>query len=326
MARGAWADNVMETTTTTGTGTISLAGAVTGYRTFIAGLHDGAAVRFKIEAVDGNGVPTGEWEDVEGILTDASPDTLTRVKVYGSSNSGSLVSLSAGTKRVYLVRTASMHYPDDPIFNVFGVPDTAFEFDGSSLTGLTALSPTPDVEAAHTVIPGHYFLRNDATTTSAVGRYASASQPFTGITKLSDANPQGDYSRTGIFIGESTPGVMESCNYGVNSGSPVLGRTVAHYRYTNPTTYGAVANGGNNLYIQPPIYLAIRVNSGTSIDCLWSHNGYAWVKFVSARNPSITIGSCGLYLNSETAGATVVSAAFDFLRIWNSALTFPGVP
>lgn len=94
-------DRVKETTTTTGTGTVNLGGAVTGFRTFVSCVTSGATVRYLIETVD-----QSEWEVGEGVFTDATPDTLSRVTVYASSNSGSLVDFSAGTKNVSLVLTA----------------------------------------------------------------------------------------------------------------------------------------------------------------------------------------------------------------------------
>jgi hypothetical protein len=93
------ADRVMETSTTTGTGAFSLAGAVTGYRTFNVGIGVGPLVHYVIEAVDANSIPTGEWEVGEGYLSGSS--TLVRNKVIASSNSNALVNFSAGTKRVF---------------------------------------------------------------------------------------------------------------------------------------------------------------------------------------------------------------------------------
>ena len=95
-------DRVQDTTTTTGTGTINLgASCDTGYRTFVAAITTGATVRYLIISAD-----SSEWETGEGIFTDATPDTLTRVTVFASSNSGSLVNFSAGTKKVYCIFTA----------------------------------------------------------------------------------------------------------------------------------------------------------------------------------------------------------------------------
>lgn len=93
-------DRVEETTTTTGTGTVTLAGAVAGYQTFTAGFSDGDSVYYVIEAVDANGVPTGDWEVGVGTFT-ASGTALSRDSIIASSNSGSAVSLAAGTKRVF---------------------------------------------------------------------------------------------------------------------------------------------------------------------------------------------------------------------------------
>jgi hypothetical protein len=91
-------DRVQETTTTTGTGTLNLGGAVTGYRTFVAAGLDGLKVYYCI-ATSGS----SEWEVGIGTVTDAATDTLSRTTVLASSNSNALVSLSAGTKNVFAV-------------------------------------------------------------------------------------------------------------------------------------------------------------------------------------------------------------------------------
>lgn len=88
-----YADRVQETTTTTGTGTITLAGAVTGYRTFQSVYAVGESLRYVIAG-------GAEWEVGEGEL--ATTTTLTRSVVYSSSNSGSAVNFSAGTKNVFV--------------------------------------------------------------------------------------------------------------------------------------------------------------------------------------------------------------------------------
>lgn len=93
-------DRVAETTTTTGTGTLTLGGAVTGYQAWSV-VGDGGVADYVIVGVDGNGVPTGEWETGRGTYT-AGGTTLSRDTVYQSSNGNALVNLSAGTKRVYL--------------------------------------------------------------------------------------------------------------------------------------------------------------------------------------------------------------------------------
>jgi hypothetical protein len=97
-------DRVMETATTTGTGDITLAGAVTGFRTFTSAVSLNVLFDYCIEAVDADGVPTGDWEVGEGYLSGTA--TLVR-GVTSSSNADALVSLSAGTKRVFLTVSAA---------------------------------------------------------------------------------------------------------------------------------------------------------------------------------------------------------------------------
>jgi hypothetical protein len=88
------ADRVRETTTTTGTGSVTLAGAVTGFQTFAA-IGNANTTYYTIA-----GQGTNEWEVGIGTYT-ASGTTLSRDTVLASSNSGSLVNFSAGTKDVF---------------------------------------------------------------------------------------------------------------------------------------------------------------------------------------------------------------------------------
>jgi hypothetical protein len=88
----------METTATTGTGDIALAGAVTGYRTFNTAIGTVRSVGYVIVAVDGSGVPTGDWETGEGYLS----ATATLVRQFPAAGSAATpVSFIAGTKRVF---------------------------------------------------------------------------------------------------------------------------------------------------------------------------------------------------------------------------------
>lgn len=86
-------DRVQETTTTVGTGTVTLGGAVLSFQTFAA-IGDGNTTYYAI--VD----PTaGDWEAGIGTYT-ASGTTLSRDTILSSSNGGSPVSFGAGTKNV----------------------------------------------------------------------------------------------------------------------------------------------------------------------------------------------------------------------------------
>lgn len=93
------ADRVKETTTTTGTGTVTLAGASTGYQSF-AVVGNANTTYYTIAGQTGS-----EWEVGIGTYT-SSGTTLSRDTVLASSNSGSLVTFSAGTKDVFVTYPA----------------------------------------------------------------------------------------------------------------------------------------------------------------------------------------------------------------------------
>lgn len=100
------ADRVMESATTTGTGSFALGGAHTGYRAFDDVCANGDTVYYVIEGLDTNGNPNGEWECGLGTFNDT--DTLARTTPQASSNAGAAVNFSAGTKRVFLDVTATL--------------------------------------------------------------------------------------------------------------------------------------------------------------------------------------------------------------------------
>lgn len=88
-------DRVKETSTTTGTGNITLAGAVSQFRTFSSQFATNDYFYYAIVGQTGT-----EWEVGTGFLSGAT--TLVRDVVYASSNADALVSFSAGTKDVFV--------------------------------------------------------------------------------------------------------------------------------------------------------------------------------------------------------------------------------
>lgn len=136
-------DRVKETTTSTGTGPITLNGKRTGYRAFSDVCSVGDTVYAVIEAVNASGQPTGEWEC--GLYTYSAANTLTRTTVTSSSNGYSMVSFSYGTKYVYIDMVAAqikqfvVANPDAGLMP-FGQDPTLYtsikfqdEFDGAGL-------------------------------------------------------------------------------------------------------------------------------------------------------------------------------------------------
>ena len=93
-------DRVLETSASTGTGNFTLAGAVLGFRTFNAAVSTSDTMPYYIEAVNSDGVPTGEYE--VGYGTYNGSNVLARTTVLVSSKANAAVNFSAGTKRVGL--------------------------------------------------------------------------------------------------------------------------------------------------------------------------------------------------------------------------------
>ena len=109
-------DRVRETSTSQGTGTINLAGAVTGFQTFVAGIGNSNTTYYAIFEEG-----TNLFEIGLGTVTDATPDTLARNTVLSNSsgttdkinfNSGGSSTLSVfctmpASKSVYLDSTGT---------------------------------------------------------------------------------------------------------------------------------------------------------------------------------------------------------------------------
>jgi len=94
-------DRVKETTTTTGTGALTLGGAVTGFETFGTGVGNSNTTYYAV-TLGGS----AEFEVGLGTLNSDST-TITRTTVISSSNSDSAVNFSAGTKTIFCTIPAS---------------------------------------------------------------------------------------------------------------------------------------------------------------------------------------------------------------------------
>ena len=129
-------DRVKETTAVTSTGTATLLGAVTGYQSFSV-IGNGNTCYYTIASQNAN-----EWE--VGIGTYTSPDQLARTTVLSSSNSGSLVNFSAGTKDVFVTQPSSKAVYTDAsnVINTSGNAATTVTFTQVNTTNLVATTVT----------------------------------------------------------------------------------------------------------------------------------------------------------------------------------------
>jgi hypothetical protein len=111
-------DRVKETSTTTGTGTFTLAGAVTGFETFSSAIGNGNTTYYAISLQGGAEFEVG--------LGTVAAGTLARTTVISSSNSDSAVNFSAGTKDVFCTLPASKAVFKNASDVIEGVPSNGF--------------------------------------------------------------------------------------------------------------------------------------------------------------------------------------------------------
>ncbi len=109
----AYFDRVKETTTTTGTGTLTLGGAVLGFRAFSSPYANGDTLHYSIEHAS-----AGTWE--VGLGTWNTGGLLARTTVLASSNAAALVNFGAGTKVVFVTSPAGVSSFLNPVFSAIG--------------------------------------------------------------------------------------------------------------------------------------------------------------------------------------------------------------
>ena len=121
-------DRVRETSTTTGTGTFTLAGSIPGFETFSTAIGNSNTTYY---AIQNQSTPT-EFEIGIGTV---GAGTLSRDTIISSSNSDAAVNFSAGTKDVFCTLPASKAVLE----NDSGVASaTTFLGSGAQLTNLNA--------------------------------------------------------------------------------------------------------------------------------------------------------------------------------------------
>ena len=131
------ADRVKDTSTTTGTGNITVSGSAPfGYRTFSTVLSVSDTFYYAIQ-----GQSTSEWE--VGLGTYVSSNQFSRTTVLASSASNSAVSFSSGTKNVFITLPATKTFQLDPSQSL--VPGAILYGTGNSTVGYTAAGTSGQV-------------------------------------------------------------------------------------------------------------------------------------------------------------------------------------
>ena len=204
-------DRVKETTTSTGTGTINLSGAETGFETFVAGIGNSNTTYYCIQAQGGAAFEIGV-----GIVTDASPDTLARTVIISSSNSDSAVDFAAGTKDVFCTLPASKAVIEDSSTNA----DIAGNLTiGGTVDGV-------DIAARDSVLTSTTTTANSASST-ANAALPKAGGTMSGNLVMSSANitMSGTETVDGVDI-SARDAVLTSTTTTANAALPKAGGTM----------------------------------------------------------------------------------------------------
>ena len=252
------ADRVQDTTTTTGTGTVTLANAPpAGFQSFGTAIGNGNTTYYVI-----NG--GSEWEVGVGTYT-AAGTSLSRDTVLSSSNSGSLVNFSAGTKLVFVTYPAEKSVNKDVAGNInISVTGNAATATRATNLAAGAAGSVPYQTAANTTV----FLA------SASGVLVGGNPPtFSTTPTLTGTNftaiPNAALSNSSVTIGTTAValGATSATLAGLTSVTLTQDPTLALQAATKQYVDAAVSSGihfHTPVIVEAPANLTVTYANGAS--------------------------------------------------------------
>jgi len=170
------ADRVRESSVSTGTGNFTLGGAVTGYQTFASVMATSDTTYYTIADQGG-----ANWE--VGIGTFTSPSTLARTTILSSSNGGSVVTFTSGTKDVFISLPASKtNVEDQPNLIEVNSSSAALRITQTGAGNALVVEDSANPDSTPFVVDASGFVIQGYTANLTGAAYQSNSgTPFSGI-------------------------------------------------------------------------------------------------------------------------------------------------
>ena len=310
-------DRVQEISTTTGTGTLTLSGAVLGYQSFAA-IGNGNTTYYAIFD------PVAyDWEVGIGTYT-SSGTTLSRTTVLSSSSGGSLVNFAAGTKNVFCTYPSARSVYKDTA-DTYTVQQAFDAITANSIaltTGTISTTPVNNTDIvnkqyADAIASGIHFHEAVSLATTAALPANTYNNGTSGVGATLTATANGALSVDSTLTVVTERVLVKNEAAGANNGVYTVtqvGSAGTPYILTRATDFDSVGTGVDQID-EGDFFL---VTSGVA------NVNTAWVQQTS---PPITIGTTALVFQqfsapiTYTAGTGLSESPSYTFNIANTAVT-----
>ena len=306
------ADRVKETTTTAGSGTVTLLGAESGFQSFGSGVLNGNKTFYTI--IDGSG-----WEVGIGQVATGASDTLTRDTILDSSNSNNALNLSGGAATVFSTYPAdkSVHLDENGVLSK--TVDISSETNLAATSGVALDGDTIKGIAATTSASGVTLLSSGVVADDAtVAMTPKALYDWTGGTKIATVGTigagtwQGSAIASGYIVdantwnGKADSDTTYTAGTGLQLNGTVFDGKAATTSVTGVTILTNTINTDQNKSLTPKAvndanYLTSHPSITTSGSS--SNSGRTYVQ-------SVTLDSNGHVTDIDTAAETVTDTTY----------------